>query len=121
MKQLFLLYRHQGNEIDESFSWLQRIYFDQLKFVRHYFPDFPSLSIGDHADLIVWDYIPTTPISAENFWGHFIYGMLEYPIHSVIHNGQFLMKDRVIDGEDEVRKRIFSEGKRLVGKFNEQN
>jgi cytosine/adenosine deaminase-related metal-dependent hydrolase len=121
MKQLFLLYRHQGNEIDESFSWLQKIYFDQLKFIRQYFPDFPSLSIGDRADLIIWDYIPPTPISAENFWGHFIYGILESPIHSVMQNGQFLMKDKVIDGEDEVRKRIFSEGKRLVGKFNEQN
>ena len=117
IKQLFLLYRHQGNEIGEAFQWIQNIYFDQLKFVRQYFPDFPQLSIGDRADLIIWDYIPATPISAENFWGHFIYGILEYPIQSVIQNGRFLMKDKVIDGEDEVRKKIFSEGERLFDKL----
>jgi len=121
MKQLFLLYRYQGNEIDKAFQWIQKIYFDQLKFVRQYFPDFPHLVIGDRADLITWDYIPPTPISKDNFWGHFIYGILEYPIHSVIHNGQFLMKDKVIDGEDEIRKKIFSEGERLIDKLVEQN
>ena len=121
MKQLFLLYRHQGNEIDKAFQWIQKIYFDQLKFIRQYFPDFPHLAIGDRADVITWDYIPPTPISKNNFWGHFIYGILEYPIHSVIHNGQFLMKDKVIDGEDEIRKKIFSEGERLIDKLVEQN
>jgi cytosine/adenosine deaminase-related metal-dependent hydrolase len=117
MKQLFLLYRYQRNEIDKAFLWIQKIYFDQLNFVRQYFPDFPSLSIGDRADLIIWDYIPPTPISLENFWGHLIYGILEYPIHSVIHNGQFLMKNKLIDGEDEVRKKIYLEGDRLFDKL----
>jgi cytosine/adenosine deaminase-related metal-dependent hydrolase len=121
MKQLFLLYRHQGNEMSEAFQWIQKIYFDQFKFVRQYFPDFPQLSIGDRADLIIWDYIPPTPISTENFWGHFIYGILEYPIHSVIQNGKFLMENKVIDGEDEVRKKIFSQGERLIEKFINQN
>jgi len=121
MKQLFLLYRHQGNDIDTAFQWIQKIYFDQLKFIRQYFPDFPNLAIGDRADLIVWDYIPPTPISKDNFWGHFIYGMLEYPIHSVIQNGRFLMEDKVMDGEDEARKRFFSQGERLVEKFIDQN
>ena len=118
MKQLFLLYRHQGNEIGEAFQWIQKIYFDQSKFVRQYFPDFPQLSVGNRADLIVWDYIPPTPISKHNFWGHFIYGILESPIHSVIQNGRFLMTDKVIDGEDEVRKKNFSEGERLFDKLS---
>jgi len=117
IKQLFLLYRHQGNEIDKAFQWIQKIYFDQLKFVKKYFPDFPQLSIGDRADLTIWDYIPPTPISKDNFWGHFIYGILEYPIHSVIQNGRLLMKDKVIDGEDEIRKKIFSQGERLFDKL----
>lgn len=120
MKQLFLLYRHQGNEIDQAFQWIQKIYFDQLKFVKQYFPDFPQLAIGDRADLILWDYIPPTPISKDNFWGHFIYGILEYPIHSVIQNGRFLMEDKVTDGEDEIRKKFFSPGERLVEKFIDQ-
>lgn len=117
LKQLFLLYRHQGNKIEESFRWLPKIYFDQLKFAKQYFPDFPHLLVGDRADLIIWDYIPPTPISTESFWGHFIYGILEYPIHSVIQNGHFLMKNKIIPGEAGVRKRVYSQGEKLVKDF----
>ena len=113
MKQLFLLYRHQGNGADQAVQWLRKIYFNQLEFVQQYFPDFPQLSVGDRADLIIWDYAPPTPISAENFWGHYIYGVLEAPIHSVVQQGRFLMENKVIRGEDEVRKKIYWQGERL--------
>jgi len=92
MKQLFLQHRSQGNSFDESFNWIQKIYFDQLNFVKTYFPDFPSLQVGDRADFILWDYVPPTPLTKENIWGHYIYGMLEYPILCVIQNGNYLMK-----------------------------
>jgi hypothetical protein len=117
MKQIFLLCRHQKNGPDEVVSWIQKIYFDQLDFIRNYFPDFPRLTVGDRADLILWDYIPPTPFSIHNFWGHFIYGILEYPIHSVLQNGQFLMKNRMIEREDVIRKNIFKQGERLFKKF----
>lgn len=113
MKQLFLLYRHQNNSFDEAFNWIKKIYFDQIGFMKLYFPDFPGLLIDDRADLIVWDYIPATPFSKDNFWGHFIYGMLEYPVHSVIQNGKFLMKNKAIDGEDGSRIKIYQQGERL--------
>lgn len=117
MKQIFLLYRHQKNKSDEAISWIQKIYFNQLDFIRNYFPDFSRLAIRDRADLILWDYIPPTPFSITNFWGHFIYGMLEYPIHSVLQNGRFLMKNRMIEKEDEIKKNIFKSGERLFEKF----
>lgn len=97
LKQIFLLYRHQQNDFGPAFRFLQKIFFDQLEFVKKYFPDYPLLHEGDLADMIIWDYIPPTPFTAENFWGHFIYGMLERPIHSVIQNGKFLMHDYQID------------------------
>jgi cytosine/adenosine deaminase-related metal-dependent hydrolase len=120
LKQLFLLFRHQGNSFDKSFSWIIKIYSDQLKFVKKYFPDFPSLQVGDRADFIVWDYVPPTPLTKENFFGHYIYGILEYPVHSVIQNGNFLMKDfsLTIKNETEIKTAITKQGRRLFEKFS---
>ncbi len=120
-KQLFLLYRYQNNSFDEAFHWIQKIYFDQLKFIKFYFPDFPGLLIGDRADFIIWDYFPPTPISSENFWGHFIYGLLEYPIDSVVQDGRFLMRNKVIRGEDQARIKIYQQGERLFNRLKKLN
>ena len=114
---MFLQLRHQKYSFDDAFGWIQKIYFDQFKFVKQYFPDFPQLAVGDRTDFIAWDYIPPTPLSTENFWGHFIYGILESPVHSVMQNGKFLMENKVIDGEDELRKKIYSQGERLVAEL----
>jgi cytosine/adenosine deaminase-related metal-dependent hydrolase len=118
LKQIFLLYRHQQNDFGTAFQFLQKIYFDQLEFVWKYFPDYPSLQPGDRADLIVWDYIPPAPFGAENYWGHYIYGMLERPIHSVMQNGRFLMENFQISRTDleQTWIQIYQQGARL---FNE--
>lgn len=119
LKQLFLLYRHQGASFEQAFQWLQKIYFDQIAFVLRYFPDFPSLQAGDRADFILWDYIPPTPFSAENFWGHFIYGMLERPVHTVVQNGKVLLQNRQlqIGDPDNLYKSIYAQGARLFSKM----
>jgi len=119
LKQLFLLARHQKMSSDEAFGWIQKIYFDQHRFVRQYFPDFPGLNIGDRADLIIWDYIPPTPFLKENFWGHFIYGILESPIHCVIQNGRFLMQEKTILGEQGESQFLYWQGRRLFRKFRD--
>ncbi|MDZ7264333.1 MAG: amidohydrolase family protein [candidate division KSB1 bacterium] len=113
LKQILLLYRHQGNSFDRSIQWLQKIYFDQLAFVKAYFPDFPALLINDRADLIIWDYLPPTHFSSENFWGHFIYGMLEYPIYSVMMNGRVLLNNKNFNFDLSMRNQICQQGKRL--------
>ncbi|MDP2363608.1 MAG: amidohydrolase family protein, partial [Ignavibacteria bacterium] len=117
-KQLFLLARHQGMTFEESFDWIKKVYFDQLNFVQKYFSDFPSLNIKDRADLIIWDYVPPTPFMEENFWGHFIYGILDRPIHSVIQNGNVLMKNfRISFDESDYQKNIVAQGNRLYNKM----
>jgi cytosine/adenosine deaminase-related metal-dependent hydrolase len=77
LKQLFLLARHQGNLPGEAFALAHKVFFDQLAFVRRFFPDHPALNAGERADLVVWEYRPATPFTAENFWGHYLYGVLE--------------------------------------------
>jgi cytosine/adenosine deaminase-related metal-dependent hydrolase len=115
-KQFFLQLRHQGFSFDKSFYIFRKMYFDQFNFVKKYFPDFASLNIGERADLIIWDYGPPTPINASNFFGHYIYGILERQIHSVLHNGIVLMNNYHLIGinENEINNYIFEQGKRLV-------
>jgi cytosine/adenosine deaminase-related metal-dependent hydrolase len=121
-KQLFLLARHQGMTFEESFNWIKKVYFDQLNFVQKYFFNFPSLNIKDRADLIIWDYVPPTPFLEENFWGHFIYGILDRPIHSVIQNGNVLMNDfRISIDDSEYKKNIVAQGNKLYNKMLEIN
>lgn len=122
LKQLFLLARHQGMTIEDSFNWIKKIYFDQLNFIQKYFPDFTTLNTNDRADLIIWDYIPPTPFMEENFWGHFIYGILDRPIHSVIQNGNVLMNNfRITIDDSEYQKNIVAQGNRLYNKMSEIN
>jgi cytosine/adenosine deaminase-related metal-dependent hydrolase len=118
IKQLFLLYRHQQNSFKNSFEWIQKIYFDQLNFVKKFFSDFTSLQARDKADLIVWDYVPPAPFNSQNFFGHWIYGITERPVHSVLQEGKFLMKSFQIQEIDEValNREIYEQGKRLSEK-----
>jgi cytosine/adenosine deaminase-related metal-dependent hydrolase len=119
LKQLFLLSRYKGMSFDEAFNWIVKIYFDQLIFVGKYFPDFPTLNVNDRADFVIWNYIPPTPFTSDNFWGHYVYGILERPIHSVVQAGRVLMNDfRITFDESEINKNIVEQGTRLYDKFN---
>jgi len=120
LKQLFLIFRDQGISGDQATALIKKIYFDQVGFAKKYFPDFATLNENDRADLIVWDYVPPTPMSKENFWGHFIFGMLEYPVHSVMQNGYFLMKEFQLDDVDEnkIKNEIYVQGERLAKKIS---
>lgn len=115
-KQMFLMMRNQKLSFDKAFYLFRKMYFDQLNFVKKYFPDFSSLQIGDRADLIIWDYVPPTPMSQSNFFGHYVYGILEKQLHSVIQNGKVLMNNfNLLDVDEvEINNYIYKQGKRLV-------
>lgn len=116
MKQVFLLSRLQGAGFNQAENLIKKIYADQVMFVKKYFADYPSLNEGDRGDLIIWDYIPVNPLTKENFWGHYIYGLLEYPVSSVIQKGKFLMKNFQIINMDEnlIKNDITLQGERVA-------
>lgn len=122
LKQIFLLSRYQGMTFDQSFELVKKVYFDQLNFIQKYFPNFSSLNVKNRADLVIWDYIPPTPFTEENFWGHFIYGILDRPVHSVIQNGNVLMNDFKMSFDDwKYQQNIVDQGYRLYNKMMELN
>lgn len=121
LKQVYLLSRHSGLSFEESFGIIRKIYFDQVKFIRRYFPDFPSLQIGDRADFIIRDYIPPSPFIEENFWGHFIYGITERPVHSVIQNGRVLVNNfKPAEDFERYTRNISEQWKKLFNKMRDK-
>ncbi len=121
MKQIYLIARIQGASFEDAQNTVKKIYSDQASFAKKYFPDYSFLNEGERADLIVWDYAPVNALNENNFWGHYIYGMLEYPVSTVIQKGKFLMKNFQILNQDEnkIKNEIALQGERLVRQFRE--
>ncbi len=59
------------------------------------------LKPGAAADVIVMDYKPFTPFSADNIDGHMIFGMTGRQCETTMCAGKLLMKDRELIGIDE--------------------
>ncbi len=120
LKNVFLLMRASGMSFEQSFHLIQKIYFDQITFVQRYFPDYPTLKKGDRADFIIWDYVPPTPINSNNFFGHYIYGILERTPKCVVANGEFLLSDGKLNNIDEekINQEIYLQGEKLFRRFS---
>ncbi len=60
---------------------------------------------GAAADLALWDYIPPTPVTANNTYGHLTFGLPFSKVHTTIAQGKTLMEDGKLtflaDGEEE--------------------
>jgi cytosine/adenosine deaminase-related metal-dependent hydrolase len=123
IKQLFLLHRHQGGEMSASFAFIRRLYFDQIRFVRKFFPDYPDLKPGDRADLVIWDYRPPSPFSPGTFWGHLVYGILESPAWTVFMEGKALLAEHRLLSMDvgTLERSAAVQGDRLFAKLGVKN
>lgn len=59
------------------------------------------LKEGAAADVIVTDYVPPTPLAADNLNSHILFGMSGRSVITTIANGRVLMQDRVLKTLDE--------------------
>jgi cytosine/adenosine deaminase-related metal-dependent hydrolase len=57
------------------------------------------------ADVVVTDYIPFTPLNADNFAGHFLFAMSAGNVRHVIANGHMALCERVVQTCDEAQLR----------------
>jgi putative selenium metabolism protein SsnA len=60
-----------------------------------------SLGPGAPADLVVLDYPPPTPLTAENLAGHLLWGVDRSHVRSTMVAGRFVLRDRRIATVDE--------------------
>jgi putative selenium metabolism protein SsnA len=60
-----------------------------------------TLDAGAPADLVVLDYRPPTPLTAENLAGHLLFGLDRSHVRSTMVAGRFVLRDRRITTVDE--------------------
>jgi putative selenium metabolism protein SsnA len=64
-----------------------------------------QLRPGAAADVVITDYIPATPLTKENFAGHFIFAMGSHHVKHVIAGGTVALRNRQVEGCDEAETR----------------
>lgn len=103
LKVLLCLQRH--NACLPNVGWCEAtdlLFKNNAKIGARYFEKpLGVLKPGAAADVIVMDYKPFTPFSAENIDGHMLFGMMGKNCRTTIINGKVLYKDREFVGIDE--------------------
>lgn len=64
---------------------------------RYFGEQFGRIEPGYTADITVLDYHDPTPLVPDNVAGHIVWGMSSNSVHSVMVDGNFVMKDRTFD------------------------
>ena len=115
---------HKHHLCDPNAAWgeiPQMLFENNAKIANRYFKTpLGVLKPGAAADVIVMDYNPPTPMSAENANGHILFGMNGRCVTTTVCNGQVLMKDRVLltIDEEKAMAEIRKESQKLWDKIN---
>lgn len=117
IKMAFLTLRHINQSSEIGFENIAQILSNSFNVHSRFFNHTPTLQMGDEADCIVLDYVPYTPINAENFLGHFLYGATETSVRTFLRRGHFLMKDYIVDPEEKIYKRAYNIGQEIRERF----
>jgi putative selenium metabolism protein SsnA len=52
------------------------------------------IETGAEADLLLVDYYPPTPLDSNNLFGHFLFGIANAPVDSLLVNGRFVLRGK---------------------------
>ncbi len=87
--------------------------------VHHYLGS-NGFSGDNENNLVVFDYHSPTPMTKENFLGHFIFGLTSNDVQHVISNGKLIVKDGIIQTIDEQKTLEFTkdQAKKLWKRMN---
>ncbi|MFQ5639359.1 MAG: putative aminohydrolase SsnA [bacterium] len=98
-----LLHKHALKDSNAGWPEIQRMLLENNPqiFERVSGQKVGRLAAGYLADLILVDYYPPTPLTGENFWGHFLFGIADAAVDTSIINGQVVMRGKEIPGIDE--------------------
>ncbi len=96
---------HKHSNCDANAAWAEipdMLFKNNAKIAERAFGrKIGSLEKGASADVIVTDYIPDTPMHADNLNSHILFGMNGRSVVTTVANGKVLMKDRELLGIDE--------------------
>jgi putative selenium metabolism protein SsnA len=77
------------------------------------------IETGARADLLLVDYYPPTPLSSDNLFGHFLLGIANAPVDSLIVNGRFVLRNKecVTVNEREMAEKAAAQARALWRRF----
>ena len=98
-----VLHKHHLCNANAAWSEVPAMLFEgSAKIANRYFKKpLGVLREGAAADVIVTDYIPLTPMNADNVNSHIVFGMTGRSVVTTVANGKVLMKDRILTEIDE--------------------
>ena len=122
MKVLPLLHKiNTGDPRTYSFPQMyETIFLNNIKICSNFWKEAKMgvIEPGAYADMAGLDYQPPTPLNADNFLGHCLFGMNSSMVDTTIVHGQTLMKDRKLLHLDE--EKIMAESRKLAEKMWER-
>jgi putative selenium metabolism protein SsnA len=84
---------------------------NNAKIANRFFPvRLGAIEKGAAADLAILDYIPPTRLGADNFLGHFIFGMVDATVDTTIVAGRVLMQNKRLLSLDEEKIAALTRG-----------
>lgn len=105
-----LLHKHHLRDPNAAWSEVPKMLFENNPRIagRYFSTPLGKLRPGYGADVIVTDYIPTTPMDAGNCNGHILFGMNGRSVIHTVCAGKVLMRDRNLTfcDEAEVNARV---------------
>jgi putative selenium metabolism protein SsnA len=77
------------------------------------------IETGARADLLLVDYFPPTPLNSNNLFGHFLFGIANAPVDSLLVNGRYVLrhKECVTVDEREVAEKATIRARALWDRF----
>ena len=82
-------------------------------------PNTGAIEAGRFADIVILDYIPPTPLTADNFPWHFIFGITKANVETVISDGNIVVEDKALKtlNEDEIMNKARKSAQELWDKL----
>jgi putative selenium metabolism protein SsnA len=95
LRAAFLAHRGGRRDPSTGFEVLPELLWNNVTVARRFFdqPLLGELVSGAPADLVVVDAAPPTPITADNLFGHLVYGASGSPIRHTVARGSVLLED----------------------------
>ena len=123
LKNSFLFTKYQNQNPDIGFPEMLELFLNSYKLKKAF--GFPLVVMeNEHADLVIFDYVPATPFDEQTFLGHFIYGITESQARWVIKDDNVLLDDYqlnlsekyqdLIDNRIQISKRLFERFENIV-------
>jgi cytosine/adenosine deaminase-related metal-dependent hydrolase len=102
-KTAAILHKHAASVPSVAWAEPPAMLFDNNPVIMERFIDgrVGRLEKGAYADIIILDYPPPTPLTADNLNGHLLFGASGRQVDTTIINGKVVMRERVLEGIDE--------------------